>query len=124
MSIILEPDRDSVMLWMLDNQDGRRNLSDIDSISVARKREEIIARRAKANQRLSAKDGEGLSISTNPIEPVRTRAESAKSAGVGVTKYDEGKVILEAVEGESADSVILKSEYELPLKSEPEVAGS
>lgn len=38
-------DRDAAMLWMLENQGGRRNLADIDRIAIARKREVIIARK-------------------------------------------------------------------------------
>jgi hypothetical protein len=99
-----KPDRDSVMLWMLDNQGGRRNLADIDRIAIARKTEEIVARQAKANQ--IRKPESVLAISPEQT-PVNTRKEAAKAAGVGEKKYDEGKTILAAVEaGEVAPAVV------------------
>ena len=97
------------MLWMLDNQGGRRNLADIDKISIATKKEVIIAAQAKERQRLSAKDEEGMSKSRDPSAPILTRREAAKEAGVGQTKYDEGKVILDAVaSGEAPKEAGLK----------------
>ncbi len=75
------------MLWMLDNQGRRRNLADIDRISIARKKEVILAEQAKENQRHS--DGRGVKgppISANLIEPIRTREEAAKEAGAGKPK--------------------------------------
>ena len=102
------PDRNAVMLWMLDNQGGRRNLADIDKISIATKKEVIIAAQAKERQRLSAKDEEGMSKSTDPSTPILTRKEAAKEAGVGQTKYDEGKVILDAVASGEAPKELLE----------------
>ena len=96
------PDRDSAMLWMLENQGGRRNLADIDKISIATKKEAIIAAQAKERQGSRTDlQGDILSKSTKS-EPIHTRAEAAKEAGLGQTKYDEGKVILEAVDSGSA----------------------
>jgi hypothetical protein len=46
----------------------------------------------------------GKPISANPVV---TREESAKSAGVGKTKYDEGKVILDAVASGEAPKEVL-----------------
>jgi hypothetical protein len=104
------PDRNAVMLWMLDNQGGRRNLADIDKISIATKKEAILAAQAKERQ-LS-----GLKQNQDTVEPIsaqrtdngRTREEAAKSAGVGKTKYDEGKVILDAVASGEAPKELLE----------------
>lgn len=50
-----------------------------------------------------------MAKSLNPVTPINTRYESAKAAGVGEKKYDEGKVILAAVEsGEAAPEVLEK----------------
>jgi len=102
---------EAVMLWMLDNQGGRRNLADIDKISIARKKEVILAAQAKAN--MSAGGGDKVSDASEagkPISanPVVTREEAAKSAGVGKTKYDEGKVILDAVASGEAPKELLE----------------
>ena len=96
-------DEDEAMLWMIDNQAGRRNLPDIDKISLASKKEEIFRRKAKSNSGtrtdLLAKLPTGSSV--------HTRAESAKAAGVGERTYDAGKLILEAAEkGEIAPEVL------------------
>ena len=100
------------MLWLLDNQGGRRNLADIDKISIARKKEVILAAQAKGRMSAGGGDqvsaGAGLSKSTNPVEPIHTRKEAAKEAGVGQTKYDEGKVILDAVASGEAPKKLLE----------------
>ena len=106
------PDRNAIMLWMLENQGGRRNLADIDKISIARKKEVILAaqaaeRRAETQGRPSNEE-KLLSKSTPVSEPILTRAEAAKSAGVGQTKYDEGKVILDAVASGEAPKELLE----------------
>lgn len=100
------PDRNAIMLWMLENQGGRRNLSDIDRISMARKKEVIIAAQAKEQQ---IRKPESVSpISAKQTVPIHTREEAAKSAGVGKTKYDEGKVILDAVATGEAPKELLE----------------
>ena len=65
------------MLWMLDNQGGRRNLADIDKISIATKKESILAaqaaeRRAETQGRPSNEE-KLLSKSTPVSEPIPTR---------------------------------------------------
>jgi hypothetical protein len=61
----------------------RRNISEIDRIMLASKREEIVARKAKA----SYKENVGRPSKSSPklatISKVDTRAECAKAAGVG-----------------------------------------
>lgn len=95
---LLEADRDAVMLWMLDNQGGRRNLTDIDRIAIVRRREEILARKALENKVSAGGDrttveGKALLMkSPKALTPVHTRAESAKAAGVGEHKYNDGKL--------------------------------
>lgn len=91
------PDRNAVKLWMIDNQMGRRNLADIDRISLARKREEILKPQGKANQKTPTG---GLTSAKLPKSqpPIDTRKEAAKSAGVGERTYDAGKLVLEAAE--------------------------
>lgn len=100
-------DEDEAMLWMIDNQAGRRNLPDIDKISLASKKEEIFRRKAKENQKQSPGRGNKGSAILPNLLPISTRAESAKAAGVGERTYDAGKLILEAAEkGEIAPEVL------------------
>ncbi len=97
------PDRDAALLWVIDNQRGRRNLTDLDRIALAAKREQIVRRIAKSNQSAGGGDKKseaaksGLLVSTKAISPTDSRKESAAEAGVGRTKYDDGKRILNAV---------------------------
>jgi len=100
-------DEDEAMLWMIDNQGGRRNLPDIDKIMLASKKEEIFKRKAKENQRERKGNQAGATSAILPKLPISTRAESAKAAGVGERTYDAGKLILEAAEkGEIAPQVM------------------
>ena len=41
--------RDDALIWIIDNQDGRRNISDFARVELQLKKKEIIARKAKAN---------------------------------------------------------------------------
>lgn len=103
-------DRTQVILWMIENQMGRRNLADIDRINLARRKEDIVRLKAKANQLEGQKAG-GLTAGNGrektessllaklpESNSVNTRKEVAKAAGVGERTYDAGKLILEAAE--------------------------
>lgn len=109
------PDRDAALLWVIDNQRGRRNLTDLDRIALAAKREIIVRRMAKSNQSASGGDKKSdgakslLAIAPKAIEmAISTRAECAKSAGVGERTYDAGKAVLQAVEEGTATADVLE----------------
>jgi len=89
-------DRESVLLWMIDNQCGRRNLADIDRIALAAKRESIIRRKAEASYKENVGRPAKSSAKLPTISKVNTRKESAKAAGVGERTYDAGKLVLDA----------------------------
>ena len=79
------PDRDAAMLWMIDQQRGRRNLSKVDSILLAQKKSEIIS--AKGKERQAEYHGNQYEkrtfINFDKSSPViNTQKEVAKSAGV------------------------------------------
>jgi ParB family chromosome partitioning protein len=84
--------RDAAKLWVIDNQLGRRNLSDIDRIALAMRREPLIqAAAAKKRNRRS-------SVQQNSAErpgPLETRVEAATAAGVSHDTYTKGKALLE-----------------------------
>ena len=90
--------RDEAVLWIVNNQLGRRNLSAIDRIALVSQREEIVARQAKANQSASlpvpgqrgfqsvkSRFAECVRASAGTLvsAPIDTRVECAKAAGVG-----------------------------------------
>ena len=63
-------------------------------VSLALELETTIAARAKENQKLSEGAGnKGLTNSSNPVEPVNTRAELAKTAGVSEDTVAKVKTI-------------------------------
>ena len=71
--------------WMINNQFGRRNLSNYQRSVLALQLEEVFSERAKENLKISGQNfGKGLQISAEPIEikPVDTRKELAKVANV------------------------------------------
>ena len=98
-------DEDDAALWIIENQQGRRNLTDIDRIALAQKRAEIVAKQAKENMKAGGEKAgrgrpaeQGSAKLPNPIKPIDTRKEAARSAGVGERTYDAGKLILDAAE--------------------------
>jgi phage N-6-adenine-methyltransferase len=66
-----------VKFWILNNQLGRRNLTDYDRARIALKLKTIIAKKAKENQIVS-----GGAVPQKSAEPIETRKELAKIAGV------------------------------------------
>lgn len=87
-------DRSHAKEWIIRNQFGRRNLAPYVRVSLALELESTIAERAKANQKLSEGAGnKGLTKSSNLSEPINTRAEIAKTAGVSEDTVAKVKTI-------------------------------
>ncbi|MCA9320526.1 MAG: hypothetical protein KDB53_07315 [Planctomycetes bacterium] len=103
-------DRSDALHWMIRNQLGRRNISSYDRARLALKLEPFIAERAKQNCRSGGGDQKseasrsGLQNSANPID---TRKELAKSAGVSHDTIAKVKLI------EAEGSEELKTECSL-----------
>lgn len=74
--------RDDAMVWIIDNQFSRRNLTPFARGELALKRKHIIAAKAKKNQ--ACGQGGVLLLENSPkaFAPINTRAEVAKIAGV------------------------------------------
>lgn len=91
--------RDEALLWIIDNQRGRRNLADIDRIALAARRHDIVAAKAKENQVSGLKRGDVAPVPAKlpKRETIDTRREVAKTADVGERTYDAGRLILKAV---------------------------
>jgi N6-adenosine-specific RNA methylase IME4 len=71
--------------WMINNQFGRRNLSNYQRSVLALQLEEVFSSKAKENLKVSGENfGKGLQISAEPIaiKPINTRKEVAKVANV------------------------------------------
>lgn len=71
--------REDVIVWMVDNQRGRRNLNDFQRTELQLKKKTAIAAKAKLNQGART---DILTDLSKGIEPVNARAEIAEAAGV------------------------------------------
>ena len=71
--------REDVVVWMVDNQRGRRNLNDFQRTELQLKKKSAIAAKAKTNQQ----GGQGgVLLPQNSAKAIDTRAEIADAAGV------------------------------------------
>ena len=136
------PSRDDALLFVINGQLGRRNLSDLDRIALVSKREEIVRRMAKARQ-LASLPGKGergfqsvrsrfaecVDKMTNTLNPIHSRKELAAEAGVSESTYDAGKLILKAVEEGTAEPEVIedirtgKTSIHKRLKAKPDSIG-
>ena len=114
-------DRTEIILWMIKNQMGRRNLEDIDRIGLQGRKEELLKPIADVSRKAgNSLGGKGKSSAKLPTtSKVDTRKECAKSAGVGERTYDAGKMILEAVKRGEID----QSEVEAIRRKEKSISG-
>jgi len=77
------PNREAAKVWIIDNQKGRRNLTDLWKFELAQTKKEILLELGKKTMKESGKIGReiqlgGLSFSDKPPEPHNTRDEIAK----------------------------------------------
>ena len=76
--------REQAKLWILENQLGRRNLTDAARIALALKKEELLKKLAKERQTLGGKHKSKLlaKSSTEKEEAINVRKTLAKEAGI------------------------------------------
>ena len=78
--------RDDAMLWMIDNQRGRRNINPVDGILLGQKKAEILKCRAKAKQAEyygnQYDKRTSVQMDKSPKDTISIRDEIAKVAGV------------------------------------------
>ena len=97
-------DEDEVIIWMIDNQDGRRNLTDGWKYKLQQRKKEILLKKGKAKMSIGGELKEGLSIVDKPLPKHDTRKEIAKALD-----WSTGKVAM-------ADIVFKKATPELEEK--------
>lgn len=95
--------RDDALLWVIDNQLGRRNLEPIDKVPLVEHKRGIIE--AKARERMLAGKGVGNPVSNLTQGIGKTRDKLAAEAGVSMNTYEALKTVLEAGIPELADAV-------------------
>lgn len=94
-------DRDSVKLWIIQNQFGRRNISDFVRAELALQAEPLIA--AKAKERQGTRND--LNIPANLPESKETRDELSAMSGVSARNISKVKNILETGSDELVEQV-------------------
>ena len=97
-------DDDEVIIWMIDNQDGRRNLTDGWKYKLQQIKKEILLKKGKKNMSIGGELKEGLSIVDKPLLKHNTQKEIAKALD-----WSTGKVAM-------ADIVFKKATPELEEK--------
>ena len=92
-------DRDEAVVFIIHNQLGRRNLSTANSSILALKTEPLIAKKAARNKDLTKLVGKGIQkkdmVPQISAEPLETRKELAKLAGVSHDTISKVKRIVE-----------------------------
>ena len=83
------PTREDVKQWMLEQQLGRRNLSEAERYEIVQKFKNVIKQKAKENQ---SSGGKGLSN----LSKVNTRKEMAKVVGVSEGTYQKMEKVMES----------------------------
>lgn len=83
------PTRDDVKRWMLEQQLGRRNLSDIEKYEIVQKFKSVFEQKAKQNQSLG---GKGLSN----LSKVNTRKQMANATGVSEGSYRKIDAVMQS----------------------------
>lgn len=81
--------RDDVKKWMLEQQLGRRNLSDIEKYEIVQKFKSVFEQKAKQNQSLG---GKGLSN----LSKVNTRKQMANATGVSEGSYRKIDAVMQS----------------------------
>ena len=87
------PDRNAAIVWIIQNQFGRRNLSAYSRSVLALRLEEILRPKAKENQGTRTDILTTLTKSYTPPQSINTRAEIAKTAKVSEGNIAKVKVI-------------------------------
>jgi hypothetical protein len=93
-----------VKIWMIDNQNGRRNLTDGWKYKLQQNKKEILLEKGKENMSIGGELKEGLSTIDKPLSKHNTQKEIAKALD-----WSTGKVAM-------ADIVFKKATPELEEK--------
>jgi ParB-like chromosome segregation protein Spo0J len=100
------PDEDAAMMWIIDNQLGRRNLSKLARIELAMRKEPMIRAKAMENQVRKPNDFVPQKSAEQNYRENETREQLAKQAGVSHDTYRKGEIILETAPPELIQEVL------------------
>jgi 16S rRNA G966 N2-methylase RsmD len=91
-------DRTAAMLWMIDNQKGRRNVSDYDKGLLAMRKQELLRPAAAKSYEENVGRPSKSSAKLPTISKIDTRREAAREAGIGERTLDAVKLIKDAAD--------------------------
>ena len=119
-------DRDEVLLWIMQNQLSRRNLSDFQRVELVRKCEDAVKTQAKARQK-ATQFGGGDKFTTT-VE--KSRDTLGKMAGVSGSTYEHAAVVLDkapepVIEATRRKELSINAAYgvtKLPKSQQAEIA--
>lgn len=101
--------RDAAKLWIIQNQFGRRNISDFVRAELALQAEPLIVAKAKLNLQATGKNVASItnqgSANLPKLEPIDTRNELSSMSGVSARNISKVKNILETGSEELIDQV-------------------
>jgi hypothetical protein len=132
---IEEMDFDSeqeAMLWIINNQLGRRNLSDFQKIELMEKKKYILLEKGRERQREAGNQygekhpQEVLSLNDKSSDPHDTRQEIAKELGMSTGKVAQAEILIKEASEEmkerlrSGEIKIGTAHRELKEEKEPE----
>jgi hypothetical protein len=103
-------DRSEAIIWMIDNQFGRRNLNTAQKATLALRVEKEWAKMAKANQvaRKGNQPGTSCQKSDKLSTPIDTKKELAKMAGVSHDTIAKVKAVHEKADEETKAKMLSK----------------
>jgi len=99
--------REDATLWILENQFGRRNLTDVARIELALKKEELLKRLAKENLKRAGGDkyGKKTPLPISSTASVHVQRDTAKQANVGKGTLVRYKQVMEQGRPELIEAV-------------------
>lgn len=119
-------DEDDAVIWIMQNQLGRRNLSDFVRVEMAYKCEDAV--KAKARERQGQRND--LQTSGQNCPNVRASEELGEAAGVSRKTYEHGVTVLKTapqsvIEAAKKDEISINAAYEvtkMPFAAQREIA--
>lgn len=96
-------DRNEALVWIIDNQSGRRNLPDFARVRLALKKEEILKPLAKESQK--RKQGVVGQKSAQQYEIAKTRTKIAKDAKISHDTVSKVKYIVKKADKKTKDKL-------------------
>jgi len=97
--------KEEVMLWMINHQMGRRNLSDLDKVQLLERKRPILEKQAKERQGARTDLKQNILANLPKCEKINIREDLAKEAGISGNTYTALKTVNDKGSEELKDAV-------------------